>query len=121
METGIIKKRLSTFMSAKGVLRKVSDEVVLEVLRGWEGWPRTTAEYYREIGLSKQQLAIMIKKGKKLIKSGVVTEGEFRQIELSTPVSSASDGMLMTLKLESGRAVSFCQVDHMVDFLKKMS
>jgi hypothetical protein len=120
VETAIIKKRLNTFKSSKGVIRKVSDDVIMEVLRGWEGWPGSSADYYREIGLSKQQLAILIGKGKKLVKSGAVTESEFREISL--PIvggASLSNGTGMELKLDGDRAIRFCQVDQLVEFLKK--
>ena len=46
--------------AAKGVLRKVADDVVIEVLRAWESWPGSAAELYRELGLSKMQLVTMI-------------------------------------------------------------
>ena len=122
METAIIRKRLNTFKSGAGKLIRVSDDVVMEVLRSWEAWPGATVEYQREIGLSKQQLAIMIKKGKKLVKSGVVRDGEFRQIDIAAAAGLATgDAMMMTVKLDGGRAVSFCQVDHVVDFLRKMA
>jgi hypothetical protein len=123
METAIIKKRLNTFKSAKGSLANVSSDVVMEVLRGWESWPGTSADYYREIGLSKMQLTAMIKKGKNLVKSGKVTESEFK--EISVPVAGAGstgfDGNAMELRLDGGRLIRFSQVDHLVDFLKKSS
>lgn len=121
METTVIRKRLSTFKCSKGTLRDVSDDVVLEVLRGWESWPGKTIDYYREIGLSKMQLAIMIKKGKKLVKSGAVSEGEFR--ELSFPVGGVGIGApsMMEVQLAGGKAIKFSQVDLLVDFLKKMT
>lgn len=122
MEVAVIKKRLNTFKSAKGVIRGVSDDVVMEVLRGWESWPGTSADYYREIGLSKQQLAVLLKKGKSLVKSGKVTESEFR--EISMPIAgqdTLSMGAPMELRLDLNRAIKFSQVDHLVEFLKKTS
>ena len=123
METAVIRKRLSTFKSTKGVIRKVSNDVVLEVLRGWESWLGSSADYYREIGLSKQQLAILVGKGKKLVKSGAVTESEFREVAL--PAAGASFGMAsgaaMELRLDGGKAVAFSQVELLVEFLKKMT
>lgn len=122
METAVIRKRLSTFKCPKGTLREVANDVVLDVLRGWETWPGKTIDYYREIGLSKMQLAIMIKKGKKLVKSGAVSEGEFR--ELSLPMGGGAvlgASSPMEVHLAGGKAVKFSQVDHLVDFLKKMT
>ena len=122
METAVIKKKLNTFKSAKGTLREVGGDVVMEVLRGWESWPGKSCEYYREIGLSKMQLVNMIKKAKRLVKSGAVQESEFR--ELSVPGSlgiSVPTGAAMEVRLEGGRAVAFSQVDLLVEFLKKMT
>ena len=64
MDHAILKKRLNTFKSAKGVIRRVSNEVVIDVLRAWESWPGKAAELYRELGLSKMQMVVMIQKGK---------------------------------------------------------
>jgi len=118
VETAIIKKRLSTFMSPKGSLASVSDEVAIDVLRGWETWTGTGVEYAREIGISSSQLGTMIQKGKNLIKKGVVTESEFK--ELSAPPASVSPmGSAIELRLENGRVVGFSQVETLIDFMKK--
>jgi hypothetical protein len=123
VETAILRKRLSTFKTAKGTLREVSNEVVMEVLRGWESWPGKSADFYREIGLSAKQLVNMIKKGKRLVKSGAVTESEFKEISL--PVGGTVDGGFsgggMELKLDGNRAIRFWHVDHLVEFFKKTS
>lgn len=123
METVVIRKRLNTFKSGKGVIRNVSNDVAMEVLRGWESWPGKACEYYREIGLSKMQLVTMIQKAKRLVKSGAVTESEFK--ELSVPAGGAGSvgfgGAGMELQLGGSRAIRFVQVDHLVEFLKKTS
>ncbi len=123
VETAIIRKRLNTFKSAKGVIRGVSNEVIMELLRGWESWPGSSADYYREIGLSKQQLAILIGKGKKLVKSGAIAESEFKEISfpMAGAVPAGFDGVGMELRLDGNRAIRFFQVDQLVDFLKKTS
>lgn len=122
METAVIKKRLNTFKSAKGTLRDVSDEVVMEVLRGWESWSGNTVDYYREIGLSKMQLVTMIQKAKRLVKSGKVTESEFKEIGLPmVGQDTLSTGAAMELKLDANRVIRFSQVDYLVEFLKKTS
>ena len=121
METAVIKKKLNTFKSSKGTLRDVSNEVVMEVLRGWETWPGPSVQYQREIGLSKMQMVTMIQKAKRLVKSGAVTESEFKEISL--PMAGAGmggfDGVGMELRLDAIRAIRFSQVDHLVEFLKK--
>lgn len=119
METAIIKKRLSTFMSSKGSLASVSNEVAMEVLRGWEGWSGPGAEYARQIGITSSQLGTMIKKGKGLIKKGVVTESEFKELSV-TPVSQFSGvANAIEVRLENGCIVGFSQVETLIEFMKK--
>jgi hypothetical protein len=122
VEATIIKKRLNTFKSAQGKLTKVSNDVVMEVLRGWESWPGKSVEYQREIGLSKMQMVTMIQKGKRLVKSGAVSESEFKELSLPPAgVAGGFDGVGMELRLDANRAIRFSQVDHLVEFLKKSS
>jgi hypothetical protein len=122
METAVIKKRLNTFKSGKGTLTRVSDDVVMEVLRGWESWSGKAVDFYREIGISKQQLWVLIKKGKSLVKAGRVAESEFKEIGL--PMAGVGpagfDGVGMELKLDGNRAIRFGQVDQLVEFLKRV-
>lgn len=120
MEAAIIKKRLNTFKSGAGKLTRVSDDVVMEVLRGWEAWPGRAADYYREIGITKQQLWVLIKKGKSLVKSGRVTESEFKEISFPM-IGQDGIGIGMELKLDANRVIKFSQVDQLVDFIKKTS
>jgi len=93
----------------------------MEVLRGWESWPGHASEFYREIGLSKMQMVTMIQKAKRLVKSGVVTESEFKEVSL--PMAGAGvvgfDGVGMELRLDASRAIRFFQVEQLVEFLKK--
>ena len=122
METAIIKKRLNTFKSSKGTLRDVSSDVVMEVLRGWEGWSGKSCDFYREIGLSKMQMVTMIQKAKKLVKSGAVMESEFKEIAnpvLAAEILAGSGVGGMELRLDANRMLRFWQVDHLVEFLKK--
>src|SRR3990167_1783980 len=90
MDNAILKKRLNTFKSAKGTLRKVSDDVVIDVLRAWENWPGTSADLYKDLGLSKMQLVTMIQKAKRLIKGGVVVESEFKEVKLDSLMGASA-------------------------------
>ena len=120
MDNAILKKRLNTFKSSKGTLRRVSDEVVLEVLRPWESWPGTSTELYRELGLSKMQMATMIQKAKRLVKSGVIVESEFK--ELSSDIQAGQNTQNLGRGMEllwDDKVIRFYEVDHLLDFLKK--
>ena len=122
MENNILKKRLNTFKSAKGTLRRVSNDVVLEVLRTWENWPGTSAELYRELGISKMQLVTMIQKAKKLVKSGVISESEFKEIEVEQHGGvSCCIKPGIELYWDQNKVIRFPHVDQLIDFLKKVA
>lgn len=119
MDNPVLKKRLNTFKTAKGTLRKVSNDVVLEVLRAWENWPSSTAELYRELGLSRMQLVTMIQKGKRLVKSGEVVEPKFMELNIDSQTNNKFSGVGIELVWENNRVIRFATVDQLSDFLKK--
>ena len=123
MENSVLRKRLNTYkVGKKGRLNRVSDEVVMEVLRAWENWPGTAADLYRDLGLSKMQLVTMIQKAKRLVKSGVIPESEFKEVKIAdTPevstINTCSSGI--SLKWSAGRVIRFSMVDQLIEFLDK--
>jgi hypothetical protein len=116
METNVLKKRLNTYKSGKGTLRRVEDEVVMDVLRTWEQWQGRTADLYRELGLSKMQLVTMIQKGKRLVKKGVAVGADFKEIKISQVTSEAQDKI--ELSWEGGRTIRFGGVGQLIEFLE---
>ncbi len=123
MDNMVLKKRLSTFRTAKGNLSKISDDVIMEVFRAWEQWSGTAKEFYQGIGLKKHQLANIVKKGKRLVKSGIVSENEFSEIKVEAAVNNEviTCGDKIVLKWEKGNVIHFTQVDQLIDFLKKVA
>ena len=120
MDHAVLKKRLNTFKSNTGRLSDVNDEVVMEVLRAWENWKGKASELYRELGLSKMQLVTMIQKAKRLVKSGVVVESEFKEIKVSDFVSQGQTPCpAIEISWSGGQLIRFARVDELVDFLKK--
>ncbi len=126
MDNSILKKRLNTYKSEKGSLKRVADEVVLEVLRAWENWPGSSSELYRELGLSKMQMVTMIQKAKRLVKNGVVPPDSFKEIKVSESPSnftSLTSGPCSGVEIlwDNGKLIRFQQVEMLIDFLKKVA
>lgn len=124
MDNAVLKKKLNTYKSGKtGQLRRVGDDVVMEVLRAWEHWPGTATDLYRDLGLSKMQLVTMIQKAKRLVKSGAVTEGEFREVRPETLGLSAGGSSPCGIEIswDNGKVIRFAEVSQLVDFLKKVA
>lgn len=120
MENNVLKKRLNTFKSSNGKLRNISDDVIIDVLRAWEQWPGTTADLYRELGLSKMQMVIILKKAKKLVKNGAVPESDFKEIELPPqPVAHSITNNCGIELIWNNNIIRFGNSELLLDFLKK--
>lgn len=120
MDNSILKKRLNTFKSSKGSLTRISNEVIIDVLRAWEQWPGTTADFYRDLDIKKGQCSSIIKKAKQLIKSGAYTESEFKEIDVVEQVQSCSSPGQCNIELIwQNNVIRFGSSDLLLDFLKK--
>jgi hypothetical protein len=116
----ILKKRLSTYRTDNGRLTKISDEVLVDILRAWEGWTGSSKEFYQSVGLTKEQLGVVIKKGKKLTRNGV--SGEFKELKLDSLIGTPSSMVgPIEVSWDKGKTIRFSQVEQLVDFLKKVA
>lgn len=118
-ENLILKKRLSTHRSPKGSLTKIPDDLIIDTLKAWERWTGTSKDFYSSLGLKKQQIASIIKKGKRLFKEGKDTLGPFIPVEVNTPLGN--NNMPIILKWDHKKSIRFYEVDQLIDFLKKAS
>lgn len=121
MDNLVLKKKLSTFKTQGGTLRRVSDELLLEILHSWEEWTGTSKEFYQSLGLSKQQLANFIRKGKKIVKNNPLINGEFQELKMAIPLNPqpAVPCSGIEILLGEGKVIRFPEVDLLIDFLKK--
>ncbi len=120
MDNSVLKKRLSTYRTDGGSITKVNDDLVIDILKAWESWKGPSREFYQGLSLSRSQLGCMIKKGKRLIKSGIIGNGDFKELKLESIVSGVSN---MTGPIEilwdQGKVIRFSQVELLIEFLKK--
>jgi hypothetical protein len=126
MDLTTIKKKLSTFVSAKGYFTNISDDVLFEVLVAWENWPGTSKEFYRSLSFSQTQMAGIIGKAKKLKREGHFGSADFKQVAIeadpaSLPVAPVNPCLGAEITWTNGRVIRFAGVDMLVDFLKKAS
>ncbi len=125
MDLVTLKKKLSTYLSSKGYLVNVSDEVLYEVLVAWENWTGTSKEFYRGLGFSQTQLAGIIGKAKKLKREGHFGSGEFKQVSVDPAMvdGASASGPCVGAEITwtNGRVIRFAGVDILMEFLKKAS
>lgn len=116
-ENLILKKRLNTCRTSKGTLSKIPNELIIDTMRAWERWTGTSKSFYQSIGIKKQQLSIIIKKGKRIFKENAANLGPFTPVEVKPSYSNARTPIVLCL--DQKKSIRFYQVDHLVEFLKK--
>jgi hypothetical protein len=123
MDNTILKKRFNTFKTEGGHLKGVSNDLLIDFLRAYEQWPANAAEFYRDIGLSKQQFAVLMKKAKRLCREGHHPEsGEFKEVAIAAVSGLGAGGVPcqgIELSWEQGKVIRFPIVDQLIEFLKK--
>ena len=122
MDYSNLKKRLSTFKTSKGILTRISEELLFEVMRAWEGWPGASTDLAKELGITVRQLGFLVQKAKKLIREGLFVQEGFKEIKLETSGVSPSSGLCgIEITWDHGKVIRFSQVDQLVEFLKKVA
>lgn len=122
MDNVTLKKKLSTYVTSKGQLRNLSEEMLYEVLIAWESWTGPSAEFYRNLGFTYKQMAGVVGKAKKLKREGYFGTSEFKPAVVEGQLAaSVGDGPCPTVEVvwTNGQVIRFSGVDHLVDFLKK--
>ena len=125
MDNIILKKRLSSYVTSKGYLKNVADDVLYEILLAWENWTGSSKEFYRSVGVSHKQMASVIGKAKKMKREGAFGEGEFKEIKVEGQSTDGGGALGPCAAPEvlwgNGKVIRFSGVDLLVDFLKKAS
>jgi hypothetical protein len=126
MDIVTLKKKLSVYVSEKGQLRNLNEEILYEVLVAWENWTGASTEFYRSLGFSHKQMAGLIGKAKRLKREGHFGASEFKQVKIE-PAEHGDLGGISTIDpcfgaeilWSGGRVIRFHNVDLLLDFLKK--
>ena len=121
MDLEILKKKISTYRSDGGQIRKVSDELLLDLLSAWEQWTSSGREFARAIGVNRAAIPKLIGKAKKLKREGFPADG-FKEIKVDshdTAVVGSGPCTGIELSWNAGKIIRFPQVDQLIEFLKK--
>lgn len=119
MDFEVLKKKLSTYKNARGQVRGVNDDLLLEVLSAWEHWTGSAKDFYRGIGISHTGMASMIGKAKRLRREGHSLPFEEVSIEGVTNIDTPST---ITCDIEvhfKDKVIRFRKVDPLVEYLRK--
>jgi hypothetical protein len=123
MDLEILNKKVSSYRDHDGKVRKVSDELLLEILQAWEQWTGPAKGFYTALGVSAKGISSIIGKAKKLKREGFPA-GDFKEIKIDGPESQPGPcGPCIGIELswDQGKLIRFPQVDQLVEFLKKVA
>ena len=123
MELEVLRKKVSSFRTDGGKVRNVSDELLMEILMSWEQWTGPASGFYKALGVSRNGIASIIGKAKKLKREGFAYE-EFKEIKVAEtiPMSGSVDPCVgIEITWEKDKLIRFQQVDQLIDFLKKVA
>lgn len=124
MDLEILKKKVSSFRGDGGRVRKVNDELLMEILQAWEQWTGPAAGFSKSLGVSIKGMSSIIGKAKKLKREGHFPPEDFKEIKIAES-GSAGSGLPpcsgVEIAWDNGRLIRFTQVDQLIDFLKKVS
>ena len=52
MDNITLKKKLSSYISDKGYLKNVPEDILYEILIAWENWTGSSKEFYASLGFT---------------------------------------------------------------------
>lgn len=122
MDIEVLKKKISTYRSEGGKLRIADDQLYMEILLAWEQWTSSSKEFFRALGVSKNGMAGIIGKAKRMRREGHFPAEEFKEIKVSESGSVAA-GPCSGVEIiwDNGKLIRFQQVEQLIDFLKKVA
>ncbi|MDX1472329.1 MAG: hypothetical protein R3213_12590 [Flavobacteriaceae bacterium] len=119
MDLEVLRKKLSTYKNARGQVRGVNDDLLLEVLSAWEHWTGTAKDFYKSIGISSKGMASMIGKAKRLRREGHSLPFEEIKVEGITDTEHPSPISCDIEVQDKNKIIRFRKVDLLVEYLKK--
>lgn len=119
MDLAVLKKKISSYKTPTGKVTKVPDELVLEILHAWEQWTGPVMGFYAEIGVSKNKMASIIGRGKRLKRDGHFA-ADFKEVGVESSPAPAIQGDKCGIELVwQNNVIRFGDITLLLDFLKK--
>lgn len=120
MDLEVLKKKISTFRTEGGMVKNVSDDVLLEMLVAWEHWTGPAKGFAAAIGMNRMSVPKLIGKAKKLRREGHFPVEEFKEIQVSEGVGLLNPCQGIEILWDNNKLIRFPQVEYLIDFLKKV-
>lgn len=129
MDIQVLKKKLSVFRDQDGSIKNVSDELLFELLVGWESWEGTPKDFYSALGSSYKQMAGVIGRAKRYKREGRFGSNEFKEVIVDGRTAEGYHGGSQAATVGScnvvefvwpdGRMARFSDLDRFLEFIKR--
>lgn len=124
MDLSVLKKKLSVYKDQGGSLKKISDELLHELLVNWESWDGSSAAFYSALGTNGKQMASVIGRAKRYKREGRFGSTEFREAVVEGQASVAAPsvdpgGKHIEFVWPDGRLIRFSTLDSLVEFIRR--
>ena len=125
MDLTVLRKKINTFRTGGGHLRKVSDELLGELLHAWENWTGSGSAFYKELGVDHRKMGKLMGKAKRLKREGFFDGVDFKEIgvvndiESITPISMSRDTSCGIELVWRGHVIRFRDNALLLDFLER--
>jgi hypothetical protein len=120
MEFEVMKKKLDGFRKANGQFKKVSGELLVELLRMWESHTGESSEFAKRLGMRSKQLGSLIREGRKVALAMGDVSPAFHAVGIEGGVQEVcASGSGIEMSWGGDKVIRFPSVDVLWDFLKK--
>jgi hypothetical protein len=129
MDLMILKKRIDGYRDARGCLRNVPPELLLDLRQSWEHYPGSPEQFRSELGVRTGTLRKLLIESKKLnhviASVGAVGLGVQNGEAVGAPGSPHSEGngvsgAPLELAFDNGsKVIRFPTVDLLIEFMRK--
>lgn len=125
MDMEILKKRISSYRTAKGRITTLPNDLLYDILQAWEQWTGPASGFYSALGADYRKMASLIGRAKKLKREGHFPEDSFKEIKVENSPSnlvSLTSGPCQGVEIiwDGGKLIRFPHVENLIDFLKKV-
>ena len=126
MEMIILKKKIDGYRDARGCIKNVPPELLLELRQMWEHYTGSPDQFRSELGVRAGTLRNLLKESKKLnhvlSSAGAVGLAVGSGNEEGASAQSAFSSNVLELTFDNGtKTIRFPSVDLLVDFMRKAS
>ena len=121
MDFEIMRKKLDGYKTPGGHYRNIKGELLVELLRVWEGHVGSSTEMAKQLGMKRQQLARLIREARRVASATDAADPAFQELQIQVPAEGPPSSERIELNWGENKVVRFPTVDLLIDFLKKAS